>query len=165
MTYILLILLVGVIIYIITQKKKSPETDDKKEKQPLPIAGAYEREWLFTYNEKAAYEKLKPIADKLGYILLAKVRMLDLVKPSSGNPKYKTYFYKVQAKHVDFVLCDPKLVARCIIELDDSSHNAKDRKERDHFVDEVLESVGYKVIHTYGINEETEKEIKEKLGK
>lgn len=141
-----------------TKKERSgvASNDSKKE---LPIKGAYQKSWLFSYNEKDAYNKLVPIARELGYTVFTKVRLLDLLEPVKGNPKYKTYFYKVQSKHVDFVLCDEKLVARYIIELDDSSHDRSDRKERDNFVDEVVESVGYKIIHTRAITEE----IKEHL--
>ena len=70
------------------------------------------------------------------------------------NPKYKTFLYKIQAKHVDFVLADEKLVARYIIELEDSSNNEAKRAERDQFVDTVLESTGYKVLHTKSIEEQ-----------
>lgn len=127
----------------------------------MPIKGAYQRNWLFSYNEKDAYQKLKPIAEELGYTVFAKVRLLDLVTPVKGNPKYKTYFYKVQAKHVDFVLCDEKLVARCVIELDDKSHDTEERQKRDSFVDEVLKSVGYKIIHTRAITDDLKKQINE----
>lgn len=118
------------------------------------IKNAYKPRWLFSYNEKIAYKKLKEILDKTEYTLFAKVRLLDLVEPIKGNPKYKTFLWKIQAKHVDFVLCDSKLVARYIIELDDSSHDTKERKVRDEFVDSVLESAGYKVLHTRAILEE-----------
>lgn len=77
----------------------------------------------------------------------AKVRLLDLIEPRKGQDGYKTYFYKVQAKHVDFVLCAPNLVAKYIIELDDASHEADDRQERDNFVDTALTSCGYKILH------------------
>lgn len=125
----------------------------------LDISGAYQKRWMFTYNEKDAYRKLKAIADELGYIVFAKVRLLDILEPQKGTKKYKTYFYKVQAKHVDFVLCDQKLVARYIIELDDSSHDTQLRKERDEFVDQVLESVGYKIIHTRAITDDIKNQI------
>ena len=85
---------------------------------------------------------------------MIKVRLFDLVEPIKDNPKYKTFLYKIQAKHVDFVLADEKLVARYIIELDDSSHNEAKRAERDQFVDTVLESTGYKVLHTKSIEEQ-----------
>lgn len=148
------------VIYIITliikTKTASKETVENAElfKTNLPIKGYYQPKWLFSYNEKDAYRQLKVITDKYGLYLFAKVRLLDLVEPvKSNNPKYKTYFYKVQAKHVDFVICNEKLVAKLIIELDDSSHDTENRQERDKFVDEVLTSTGYKIIHTRAINE------------
>lgn len=166
-TVILALALVIVFAYMIFQKKpQKPEGEaeatnaDTETKEKLTIQGAYQKSWLFTYNEKDAYTKLKPIAEELGYTVFAKVRLLDLLEPVKGNPKYKTYFYKVQAKHVDFVLCDAKLVARYIIELDDSSHDSEKRKERDAFVDEVVQSVGYKIIHVRAIDETIREKIK-----
>lgn len=136
------------------KKVQAEATGKNSSSKDLPVKGAYQRNWLFTYNEKDAYQKLKLIAEKLGYTVFAKVRLLDLVEPIKGNKKYKAYFWKIQAKHVDFVLCDYKLVAKYIIELDDSSHDKKDRKERDNFVDEVVESVGYKIIHVRAITDD-----------
>ncbi len=112
------------------------------------FAHVYQRRYLFSKNELYEYKLLKKIADIKGYIICPKVRLLDLVEPRRGVEKYKTYFYKVQAKHVDFVVCDPNMHIKAIIELDDSSHDRADRKERDTFVDTVLRSVGYTVIHT-----------------
>lgn len=130
------------------------------EQETLPVKGAYRRSWVFTQNEKAEYRKLKSMAEELGYVVLAKVRLLDLLEPKQGIPKYKTYFYKVQAKHIDFVLCDQeKLVARILIELDDNSHDQPHRMERDRFVDEVVQSVGYKIIHTRRISQETREQL------
>lgn len=169
---IVILALICLIVFqkVLTSKKVLQETKNEKERfsrsakeeAPLPIAGAYQRSWLFTYNEKDAYQKLKPIAEELGYTVFAKVRLLDLVSPIKGNPKYKTYFYKVQAKHVDFVLCDQKLVARYIIELDDTSHNMEERQQRDAFVDEVLKSTGYKIIHTRAITDDLKEQISER---
>lgn len=165
-TIIFLVLIVVVAVFIVLNKSKKTTTapnadaaDVQEQAQPLPISGAYKKSWLFSYNEKDAYNKLKPITDELGYTIFAKVRLLDLLEPVKGNPKYKTYFYKVQAKHVDFVLCDEKLVARYIIELDDSSHNAEARKQRDAFVDEVVQSVGYKIIHVRGITDDIRQQL------
>lgn len=169
MDILLCAVIVGLLVLLFKQKnqKQKPSVTDEKEsdvhretpQKELKVKGAYKQRWLFTYHEKDAYQKLKPIAEDLGYTVFAKVRLLDLLEPVSGNPQYRTYFNKIKAKHVDFVLCDKKLVARVIIELDDSSHDAIERKERDAFVDEVLQSVGYKIIHTRAITND----IKEKL--
>lgn len=139
-------------------KNTVPEAEPT-EKQPLPISGAYKKRWLLTYNEKDAYKKLQSAADEIGYTVFSKVRLLDLLEPVSGK-NYRSYFYKVQAKHVDFVLLDEKLVARCIVELDDASHDADNRKARDAFVDEVVTSVGYQIIHTRAVTDETIEQLK-----
>jgi len=139
------------------QESESPQQPIQPE---LSIKGAYHKRWLFSYNEKNAYDKLKPIAEELGYTIFAKVRLLDLLEPVKGTQKYKTYLYKIQAKHVDFVLCDQKLVAKHIIELDDSSHDRPDRQQRDQFVDQVLESVGYNIIHIRTVDSSIKEQLK-----
>ena len=146
-------------IYISDDASNDVSKEDANAAQALPIAGAYQKKWMFTFNEKDAYNKLLPIAHELGYTVFAKVRLLDLMEPIKGNKKYKTYFYKIQAKHVDFVLCDERLVARYIIELDDSSHESETRKQRDNFVDEALTSVGYKIIHVKAITEDLKMQL------
>ena len=169
MTILLTIIIVILVAKYLKQKKitstiptaapelKDPEAEAGKEK--LPIAGAYQKKWLLTYNEKAAYKILKQICDKNNLHLMTKVRLLDIVEPVWRIYRYKTYLYKIQAKHVDFVICDEKLVARCIIELDDNSHDQEERMERDRFVDRVLESVGYQVLRTRNVTEDIESEI------
>lgn len=168
--YIVLIIAIAAVLgfIIIHHKKKpleKPETradqtnTAKKADPPISVVGAYQKKWMFTYHEKDAYKKLKPIAEDLGYTVFAKVRLLDLLEPQKGHPKYKALFNKIQAKHVDFVLCDKKLVARCIIELDDSSHDERSRQERDQFVDEILNDVGYQIIHTREITDNIRNQI------
>lgn len=157
-----LICLLPILLRVIKKKSKSKRKYQYEEPlsnlnltNDLPIKGMYERNWILTQNEKIQYRRLKTIADELGYTVFTKVRLLDLVEPKKGNPKYKTYFYKIQAKHIDFVLCDNvKLVAQVLIEIDDSSHDTPERMERDKFVDEVVQSVGYKIIHARAITPE-----------
>ena len=150
MEIILIILLVLAVAYFATRKRKpskSKETTKRAptEKQNVDYATMYKPQWLFSQNEKNAYKAVSEVCRKLGYTALAKVRLFDLVEPQSGK-HYKTLRYKIQAKHVDFVICDEKLVARLIVELDDNSHNANERKTRDTFVDSVLTNCGYKVL-------------------
>lgn len=127
-----------------TDVKKEPETKT----QEIDYKTAYQPKYLLTKNEWYQYKKLKEIADVKGYIICPKVRLLDIIEPRKGTRKYKTLFYKIQAKHVDFLICDKDMHIKAIIELDDNSHDNQDRKERDAFVTSILQSVGYKVIHT-----------------
>lgn len=155
-----LVFLSIIVLLVLKLKQKDIDIFEQPEETPTPnndatyIKGAYKQKWMFTQNEKPAYYKLKEIADKHGLLLFAKVRLWDLVEPISGHPKYKTNRYRIQAKHVDFVLCKSNLVAKYVIELDDSSHDTQKGKSRDLFVDTVLTNCGYKVLHTRFINEE-----------
>jgi len=149
-SYIYIVIILLVLIAIEQALKKKP-----KEKTSLPIAGAYQKRWLLSLNEKDAYAKLKQIADQHGQTVFVKVRLLDLVEPISGHKNYKSYLYRIQAKHVDFVLCSAKMTVDAIIELDDNSHDTKNRQDRDAFIDEVLTSTGYRILHLRAITEET----------
>lgn len=115
----------------------------------------YKSKYLLTKNEWHEHKKLREYAASKGLQVCPKVRMLDLVTPYGNGKDYMTRFHKVQAKHVDFVLVDESMHIRAIVELDDASHDDKERQERDQFVDEVLTGVGYTVIHTRCITEQT----------
>jgi very-short-patch-repair endonuclease len=52
------------------------------------------------------------------------------------------------------VILDSGYRVKGIIEIDDNSHNASDRKERDDFVDLVLSQTGYKVLRTRSLTDE-----------
>jgi hypothetical protein len=74
------------------------------------------------------------------YRVFAKIRLADIfdVQERPGTSRYNKAFYKISSKHFDFVLCDRStLDVVCVVELDDSSHERKDRRERDEFVKEV----------------------------
>lgn len=154
MDYVWIILIILLCAYIFYKEKfAKKETDvEKPADNRTDYKAVYQSKWLFTYNEKDFYKQLKEFAAKQDLTLFAKVRLYDLVEPR--DPKDKSARYKIQAKHVDFVLCSNKLVAKYVIELDDQSHEAAKRKDRDAFVDEVLTACGYKVVHLRAYDEE-----------
>ena len=138
-----------------TPRKNNEEATNETNTEPevtIDFVHAYQAQPIFTRNEWQNYKTLRDVAAVKGYIICPKVRLLDIVKPKSGEKKYKTLLYKIQSKHVDFVICDQNMNIKAIIELDDKSHDSEKGKERDTFVDTVLRSVGYKVIHTRYIN-------------
>ncbi len=153
------LIIMAIIIGIIFATKKHRTTTPQDINTPIDeskidYSNGYTSKWLFSYNEKDAFRKIKEVTDKLGLFLFAKVRLYDLVEPKKGSDKFRTLQYKIQAKHVDFVVCDDKLVARHIIELDDASHDSSKRSERDEFVDQVLKNCGYNVIRLRAVNTE-----------
>ena len=79
--------------------------------------------------------------------VLSKVRLFDLLELPAGTPNRQSWQNRVQSKHVDFVLCH-RISSRPMvaIELDDSSHGRRDRRERDEFVDRVCSQVGLPML-------------------
>jgi len=69
-----------------------------------------------------------------------KVGLGDLFHAKSSDPSlYRTYTNRIDRKHVDFLLCEPKTIKPLLgIELDDRSHQRADRQERDAFVERVF---------------------------
>ena len=128
-------------------KKKAPANID--------YSKSYQKKMLFTKNEWYAHKKLQELAGEKGFVICPKVRLLDIIEPRSGEKNYMSLMGKIQSKHVDFVICNSSMKVLGVVELDDNSHDRQDRKERDQFVDEILQSVGYKVVHTRGIQENT----------
>ncbi len=115
----------------------------------------YQRRALLTKHELKNYYVLRDIAERNNLLICPKVRLLDLLQPMSGIPNYRKFLYKVQSKHVDFVICDQDMNVLAVVELDDRSHLRADRQERDQFVDAVLASCGYKIIHTWAVTDNT----------
>lgn len=137
---IIVLLLLDVVV---TQLKKGEKKDTKD------YSNAYQKKLLLTKNEWKNYMFLKPILEGKGLRICPKVRLLDLVEPRKGTDgkRRQALLNKVQSKHVDFVVCDEKLNVLLVLELDDSSHDTENRKQRDTFVDSVLIGSGYKILH------------------
>ncbi len=69
-----------------------------------------------------------------------KVALGDLFYAKSDDPsKFRSYRNRIDRKHVDFLLCDPQTARPLLgIELDDKSHQQRDRQDRDEFVKGVF---------------------------
>lgn len=157
-----LIVAVAVLITLMQKAKKEqakqnkdieatePEENIKIEKIP------YVRKNLMTKNEWAFYKQLKPIADEMNLSILCKTRIADLIDIEKGLNKseWQTAFNRINKKHIDFMLCKPEnLYPVLLIELDDSSHDTEKGKQRDEFVEKVLDKAGYKLLRTRGMAE------------
>ena len=123
--------------------------------EPVDYAKSYQKKYLLTKNEYYECKKLMQYASDAGLIVCPKVRLLDIIEPRKGEGNYMSLLRKVQSKHVDFLICDKGLHVLGAVELDDNSHDQKNRQDRDVFVDQILQSVGYTVVHTRGITENT----------
>jgi len=82
--------------------------------------------------------------------IFAKVGLDDIFGVKSGLERgaRQSAVNKINRKHVDFLLVRATdLVPLAGIELDDSSHEAEDRRQRDVFVDAVFKSGGIPLLN------------------
>jgi len=96
-------------------------------------------EYLFTRYESNFFKLLLPIATKYNLYVFPKIRLADIVHVNQSNKQFYTWFNKIKAKHIDFVLCDYTYCKPVIlIELNDNSHYRQDRIIRDNFINKLM---------------------------
>lgn len=105
--------------------------------------------FLFSPAERSFLGVLEQSLDS-SYRVFGKVRLADVVLPvkNPSRSNRTTALNKISQKHLDFVICSASDLAIVgVVELDDKSHNRKDRAERDGFVDTALASAKIPVLH------------------
>ncbi len=131
--------------------------------KPLPLSDDYpykKIDKLFSPAERSFLGVLKQVIGDDAEIF-GKVRVADIITPIKGlgRSKWQTAFNKISAKHFDYILCDKNdLSVLCAIELNDSSHNSKKRKDRDKFLEEACKAaelplIQIKAQESYNIDE------------
>lgn len=114
----------------------------KRQRYPYQLKQNY-----LTQAELSFFSVLKSaIQDK--YEIVPQVSLKSIVNVKANVRDFYTYFNKIDRKVLDFVLFTKSTYKPVlIIELDDSSHNNPDRKNRDYFVDKVAESIKLPILH------------------
>jgi len=81
-------------------------------------------------------------------LVCPKVNLGDLFFVSTGDHrKNRALTNRVDRKHVDFLLCEPKTMRPIVgIELDDRSHDRIDRQVRDKLVEDVFHAAGLPLV-------------------
>lgn len=127
---LLFFVVVAVVVAILVLKSKIPaKRDDLSSfavdsfpyQQAGPLFTPAERSFLGVYDQAVAGRAR----------LFGKVRVADVSIPRKGLDlsTSTTARNKINRKHFDFVLCNPDdLSVRCVIELDDKSHQGKSRQ-------------------------------------
>lgn len=101
----------------------------------------YAARHLLTKREYRFYLLLRDVADEYHYIICPKVGVKDLLSVTDQK-QYMKYFHKIAQKHVDFVICDRDLHVLFALELDDSTHDTRDARKRDHLKDKAFAAAG-----------------------
>jgi hypothetical protein len=97
---------------------------------------------LLTKGERAFASAIQECLPP-GARLLAKVRLADLITPTSARDRGA--FLKISQKHVDFVIAAADWSVLAAVELNDKSHDAQHRRERDDFIRKACEGAGIRL--------------------
>jgi hypothetical protein len=130
-----------------------------------PLGVYYLRKSLLTPAERSFLGVLDPLLPSEVRIF-AKVGLDDIFGVKSGLDRgaRQGAINRINRKHVDFLIVRANdLVPLAGIELDDSSHEAEDRKQRDVFVDSVFKSGGIPLLHVPAQKSYSPAELKSKI--
>jgi very-short-patch-repair endonuclease len=136
---LLVLIVVAVVLVSLLKGQQSGPSKEMSYEARKALFSPAERSFLGVLEQAVAGQ----------YRIFGKVRLGDLIQPAKGYTKGQRMgaWNRINQKHVDFVLCQPETLAVVgAVELDDSSHRRKDRKDRDDFVDRALESEGIPLV-------------------
>jgi very-short-patch-repair endonuclease len=121
------------------------------------------REYLLSKAERLFYDTLiKSVGPEI--VVFTKVRLADLVQVERGTASWQSYQNKINAKHLDFVLCTKSTLSPTLaVELDDASHDREDRSDRDTFVDNVLRSAKLPVLRVRAKSSYSSEEVMQQV--
>lgn len=101
----------------------------------------------FITDAEFSFFRVLQLAMKEDAYVLAQVALgqLIFVKNAKGQKAWRN---RIQSKAVDYLICDAqKMKPLLVVELDDVSHESKDRQKRDQVLDEVLQAAGLPILH------------------
>lgn len=126
----------------------------------VAIEHAYTAKPLLTSTEARFHQCLEAITQKRCRIQI-KPRLADVFQHAKGD---FAGFARISQKHVDFLICrNDDWMPMLAIELDDDSHERKDRKERDMFVNALFASTAIPLLRIHVREIEQVEQLVEKL--
>lgn len=146
MWFFIAVAIIYVLVIIIKNTNVNKKVKDKTIKNKIVNYEEFynKKDYIFTKTELQFYYQLKELVNEK-YTIFSKTRLVDLFEPKKINERH-TYFNKIKAKHIDFIICKKNGQIVTYIELDDNSHTRSDRQERDVFVDKLFQDLGCKLF-------------------
>mgnify|MGYP001221654385 CR=1 FL=1 len=132
--FILIAVVLALAIVVVKYLKSAPRSN-----KACPYQS---RQVLFTPAERSFLGVLEQALDSR-YRVMGKVRLCDVIEVQKGLPKadWRSAHNKIDRKHLDFVVLHKHdLSVAAVIELDDKTHQRKDRVSRDDFLNNAFKT-------------------------
>lgn len=151
---IIAIIIIGFFIYLSYLKiiKSKGNKEIATDEMPYQL-----KDSVLTEREKEAYSIIKEYCNNHELEVLAKIRLADFITTKCENKSkdFYTWFNKISAKHIDFLIVQKETFRpQLAIEIDDTTHNRKDRQQRDEFINKVYSKVGLPIYHCWSLKKE-----------
>ncbi|HFE3207877.1 TPA: DUF2726 domain-containing protein [Providencia stuartii] len=140
--YFMLVLFAFLVVLYVILKNKHVWVERKN------IPYQYKKSKVMTQTEREIFNFIKNLLEPKGYLVLAQVRLADFV--SVCDVKYKTklwfiLFNRIAKKHCDIIIVDKDNNVVQAIEINDFTHRADARVNRDIEVKKILTSANIKL--------------------
>lgn len=147
--FLFIVFIILVIYNNISKNVSSNNYYINKKKESSYIDVYFFKGSLITKNELNFYHILLDICNDLDFILFCQVSLYQIVGVQNKFSRrlYYSFFNKISRKCIDFVFCDKNDCSiKLCIELDDSSHNRKDRIYRDNFINDLFHDLSIPLL-------------------
>lgn len=106
----------------------------------------YRKRWSFMNKSEASFFQILSRELNSEFYIFPKTRIADIIKTVDGDGYYARR-NRVLPKHIDFLICSKNFEPLMAIEVDGSSHDSLNRRERDGEVDAIFNSVEIPLRH------------------
>lgn len=153
MDILLYFLAIPVILVIIIKAIASDSVNQK-----TSTVYRYNRKYvIMTEREQEFYKKLKLVCGD-SILIFPQIHLSSLFFHNVKGQNFKLAFRFINRLSVDFVLVDSRNFKTLLaIELDDSTHNEKDRIKRDLIVNDIFEKANFPFLRVDSIKIDNEK--------
>lgn len=141
---ILIILVVSVLVQLVNVKRAINFTK-KRNKSSGTYHNVYSKKSLMTDYERYFYNIFTELENELEVKIHPQVNLASIL-----NKENKHYYISELFRNIDFgIFSHDYNELILLIEINDKSHNTRNRKRRDKKVEAILESAGVKLIKFY----------------
>lgn len=126
--------------------------------QKISTVYRYNRKYvIMTEREQEFYKKLKLICGD-SILIFPQIHLSSLFFHNVKGQNFKLAFRFINRLSVDFVLVDSRNFKTLLaIELDDSTHNEKDRIKRDLIVNDIFKKANFPLLRVDSVKIDNEK--------
>lgn len=156
---IFFVLLTAVFVQLVNVQIALKSTKKRKNNTNKINSNNYSEKPLMTKYEKYFFDILVELESELGVRIQPQVNLATILHKENNNHYISELF-----RNIDFAIFSKDYAELILlIEINDSSHNSKDRIERDKKVDTILSDAGIKLIKFYSHYSNKREYVKERV--